>query len=229
MTDLLLHERDKAAVRAMIASEALPGVDLPGEEVLKHLARLIDCDAIGVALVDATGWAVAEATVARNQARADGLRPSHGPAAPGIQHRHRRHPDGYADTAAAVLSLRVRNGANHVVTLWLVRRMRDFSARDRALLALVAPAIERVLRQSPTSCLPSSLTVQERRVLHHVAAGLSNAEIADRLFVAPCTVRKHLEHAYRKLGVSNRLAAVRALEVRPPAEPDRTDAGNSFA
>lgn len=50
-------------------------------------------------------------------------------------------------------------------------------------------------------------------MLHHGAAGLSNAAIAQRLFVAPCTVRKHLEHAYRKLGVSNRYAAVHALEV----------------
>ena len=51
-------------------------------------------------------------------------------------------------------------------------------------------------------------------MLHHVAAGLTNAEVAERLVVAPCTVRKHLENAYRKLGVRNRLAAVAALEGR---------------
>ena len=50
-------------------------------------------------------------------------------------------------------------------------------------------------------------------MLDLVAAGLSNAAIAERLFVAPCAVRKHLEHAYRKLGVSNRYAAVHALDV----------------
>jgi DNA-binding NarL/FixJ family response regulator len=49
-------------------------------------------------------------------------------------------------------------------------------------------------------------------VLHHVAAGLTNAEIAERLVVAPSTVRKHLENAYRKLGVRNRFAAVVALD-----------------
>jgi DNA-binding CsgD family transcriptional regulator len=46
--------------------------------------------------------------------------------------------------------------------------------------------------------------------------------------VATCTVRKHLEHAYRKLGVTNRLAAVIALrgELIPPSElPDRLAAG----
>jgi hypothetical protein len=45
-----------------------------------------------------------------------------------------------------------------------------------------------------------------------VAAGFSNAEIGERMFIAPCTVRKHLENAYRKLGVTNRLAAVLALQ-----------------
>ena len=49
-------------------------------------------------------------------------------------------------------------------------------------------------------------------MLRQVAGGLSNAEIADRLSIAPCTVRKHLENAYRKLGVSNRMAAVVAIE-----------------
>ena len=78
------------------------------------------------------------------------------------------------------------------------------------MLGLLAPALERLMRERPSSTLPS-LTVQERRVLQHVAAGLSNAEIAERLFVAPCTVRKHLENAYRKLGVTNRTAAVAAV------------------
>jgi DNA-binding NarL/FixJ family response regulator len=35
--------------------------------------------------------------------------------------------------------------------------------------------------------------------------------------VATCTVRKHLEHAYRKLGVTNRLAAVVAFRGEPLA------------
>ena len=44
-------------------------------------------------------------------------------------------------------------------------------------------------------------------------------EIAERMGVATCTVRKHLEHAYRKLGVTNRLAAACVLQGR-----DRTRA-----
>ena len=57
-------------------------------------------------------------------------------------------------------------------------------------------------------------------MLQHVAAGMTNAEVAQRLFVAPSTVRKHLENAYRKLGVSNRLAAVSALERARPRDAD---------
>ena len=111
----------------------------------------------------------------------------------------------------AVLSLAVRKGPEHVVTLWLVRRTSDFSERDRAVLELVAPALERLLRESPVALLPPSLTAQERRVLRLVATGLSNAEIAGQLVVAPSTVRKHLENVYRKLGVTSRMAAIARL------------------
>ena len=65
-----------------------------------------------------------------------------------------------------------------------------------------------------TSGEAPSLTTQERRVLSHVAAGRSNAEIAEALFVAPSTVRKHLENVYRKLGVTSRGAAVARLQGR---------------
>ena len=46
---------------------------------------------------------------------------------------------------------------------------------------------------------------------YEVAAGLSNAEIAGGEFIAVSTVRKHPENAYRKLGVTNRMAAVARL------------------
>ncbi len=56
------------------------------------------------------------------------------------------------------------------------------------------------------------LTPREAVVLEQVAAGLTNQAIARRLCISPGTVSKHLEHAYRKLGASDRLTAVlRAL------------------
>jgi DNA-binding CsgD family transcriptional regulator len=52
------------------------------------------------------------------------------------------------------------------------------------------------------------LTAREREVLGWVARGKTNAEIAELLWLAPSTVRKHLENVYAKLGVNTRTAAV---------------------
>jgi DNA-binding CsgD family transcriptional regulator len=52
------------------------------------------------------------------------------------------------------------------------------------------------------------LTAREREVLTWVARGKTNPEIAELLWVAPSTVRKHLENVYAKLGVKTRTAAV---------------------
>jgi HD-GYP domain-containing protein (c-di-GMP phosphodiesterase class II) len=54
---------------------------------------------------------------------------------------------------------------------------------------------------------PAGLTAREVEVLGLVARGLSNKEIAERLSIAPKTVRNHVEHIYAKIGVSSRAAA----------------------
>jgi DNA-binding NarL/FixJ family response regulator len=51
------------------------------------------------------------------------------------------------------------------------------------------------------------LTPRERDVLALVARGFTDAVIAGRLGIAEATVHKHLEHVYRKLGVTNRVSA----------------------
>jgi len=52
------------------------------------------------------------------------------------------------------------------------------------------------------------LTKREVRVLKLVASGKTNKEIAKRLFVSEKTVKNHLNHIYRKMGVKNRAQAV---------------------
>lgn len=52
------------------------------------------------------------------------------------------------------------------------------------------------------------LKPRERQVLGLVASGLTNAEIAERLFISANTVKYHLTHAYRSLGVATREEAI---------------------
>lgn len=56
------------------------------------------------------------------------------------------------------------------------------------------------------------LTDREFEVLRLVAEGLSNAEIAARLFISPSTAKVHVHHILEKAGAANRLQAVRKLE-----------------
>jgi len=57
---------------------------------------------------------------------------------------------------------------------------------------------------------PAQLTERELDVLELVAQGLTNRQVAARLFIATGTVRTHLEHVYEKLGVRTRAGAVAA-------------------
>jgi DNA-binding CsgD family transcriptional regulator/tetratricopeptide (TPR) repeat protein len=65
-----------------------------------------------------------------------------------------------------------------------------------------------------------SLTPTEVEVVRHAAAGLTNPQIAERLFIARATVKVHLSHVYAKLGVRNRsqLAAKSAGRFPPVAD-----------
>lgn len=56
---------------------------------------------------------------------------------------------------------------------------------------------------------PADLTARELEILRLVAEGLSNSEMARRLWVTEQTVKFHLANVYRKLGVANRTEAGR--------------------
>ena len=56
---------------------------------------------------------------------------------------------------------------------------------------------------------PAGLTSREVEVLRLVATGMTNAQVAQRLFVSPRTVHRHLNSIYHKLGVGSRSAATR--------------------
>jgi DNA-binding NarL/FixJ family response regulator len=56
-----------------------------------------------------------------------------------------------------------------------------------------------------------ALTASERRVADLAAAGQTNRDIAQALYVTPKTVEVHLSNAYRKLGIASRRELERAL------------------
>jgi DNA-binding NarL/FixJ family response regulator len=55
---------------------------------------------------------------------------------------------------------------------------------------------------------PDELTPREAEVLAHIAAGLSNAEIASTLFVSESTVKTHVNHIFAKTGLRDRAQLV---------------------
>jgi non-specific serine/threonine protein kinase len=72
----------------------------------------------------------------------------------------------------------------------------------------IAYALEEVPAAPPPS-YPAGLTAREVEVLRLVAQGLTNARVAERLFLSPRTVNAHLRTIYGKVGVSSRAAATR--------------------
>ncbi|MDF1502123.1 LuxR C-terminal-related transcriptional regulator [Roseisolibacter sp. H3M3-2] len=76
-----------------------------------------------------------------------------------------------------------------------------------------APAV--IPRGARAPAAAQALTARELEVLRLIAAGLRNQEIADRMAVAPATVKRHVANAYGKLGARHRTEALaRARELR---------------
>jgi DNA-binding NarL/FixJ family response regulator len=83
--------------------------------------------------------------------------------------------------------------------------------------ALLAPSVTRRLLDRFAHTLPGeekpppelvSLTERELEVLKLLASGLSNAELAERLFLSETTVKSHISSVLRKLGLRDRVQAV---------------------
>jgi DNA-binding NarL/FixJ family response regulator len=111
----------------------------------------------------------------------------------------------------------------------LVDAIRVVAAGD----ALLAPSVTRRLLDRFAGALPGdearpppaleSLTDREREVLKLLAGGLSNAELAEQLFLSETTVKSHISSVLRKLELRDRVQAVVLAYEAGLVRPDTPD------
>lgn len=110
-------------------------------------------------------------------------------------------------------------------------------ARVRALLRAAGTRLCHWTHQNRPAFGWGSLTDTEKTIADLVAEGLSNRQVAGRVFLSPHTVAFHLRHVFWKLGVTSRVQLARiateqaartpatdSLSGRPPSAPGRCPA-----
>lgn len=132
------------------------------------------------------------------------------------------------------MSIVIAKPPHSVIALALGRGGKDFSERDRLMLDLLRPHLAQAHDNVAALTHPNrtkveilareslellGLTAREAEILHGIARGKTNEQIATNLYVSPLTVKTHLQHVYRKLGVRSRTEALaRALGLLGPLE-----------
>jgi ATP/maltotriose-dependent transcriptional regulator MalT len=94
----------------------------------------------------------------------------------------------------------------------LLRRMQEGGGRIHPYLHTLLAAFGRQADLQPASVTPppseEALSEREREVLRLIAEGLSNQQLAARLYLSPHTIKVHTRNIYGKLGVTSRTQAV---------------------
>lgn len=128
-------------------------------------------------------------------------------------------PRGTVDQLLCVVQVDDRHGR----VLTLSRSRPGFTARDHALVELLAPHLAQALAREErppvgpvTGVAATVLTAREREVAGFVARAATDREIARRLGISPRTVQKHLQQVYRKLDLTSRTELMVHLAARAP-------------
>ncbi len=95
--------------------------------------------------------------------------------------------------------------------------LRGIRAAAEGQLGISSSVARSVLRRVDSQPTTDSLTDREREVLELLTSGLSNKEIAQKLYLSVRTVEVHLRNIYSKLGVRSRLEAVTRTALSSPA------------
>jgi DNA-binding CsgD family transcriptional regulator len=128
------------------------------------------------------------------------------------------------------LSLTCHLNAGDHQSFVLGRSDDDFSDEDLEVAARIQPLLRALYRQAEalgstggaTVADVEALTGREVTVLRLLYDGYTAESIARRLLLSRRTVEKHVEHLYRKLGVSNRVSAIRVAAERGLLDPGRS-------
>ncbi|WKX69697.1 response regulator transcription factor [Streptomyces sp. XD-27] len=101
-----------------------------------------------------------------------------------------------------------RAGADELVQAVRLVARTDSLLFPAAVRALAARHADARADEDAARALRGRLSDREAEVLRHMAAGLSNAEIAERMAVGAATVKSHVAAVLAKLGVRDRTQAV---------------------
>ena len=218
MTHLDLSAREVTAVRRVLSADD-PDFDRRMRFLLLALSRLIPCDRLGFAIIDRAGFLEYGVGLPDHAVDRIGSGACDVGLHAGVEQLVGR-PSGNLERAGlAALGLRDRLricvglDCGRVAVLFFDRRTRCFEPRHVEIVSMLQPALVRLVRPPGRPMGLAGLSGAERQVLELVAHGATNQDVADRLSVSEATVRKHLQHAYRKLGVSNRTAAAALVHV----------------
>ena len=125
---------------------------------------------------------------------------------------------GYFSPIRTCLAVRLPSSPGRARRVIFMRdSTRDFTDRDVMMLTLLRPHLHEIYldAQRRRHGVPH-LTAREWQILELAGEGLSNAAIAERLFISPATARKHMENILERLAVRSRTeAAAIALPHHP--------------